>query len=146
MEMSGWDLKHDERKRNNIYIVLEEIDFTWDETEVEEFERLWRAGVSLYAMAGIFKRDVDELVLLVMDRKRLGKIEKRSGGYMGNGKEYDGFTSVVDTKKPCACSEEVFQKLTEEGYSTYQIARLMGISRQSLQWQRKKWAQEKVCV
>lgn len=64
------------------YIALEEIDFLWSLEDVYEFELMWTKGVEketpihelIHEIAEYFNRDVDEVAVLVMCRKRKGRI------------------------------------------------------------------------
>lgn len=67
----------------SLYIVGEDLNFFWDIHQVIEFDALWRAGWSIFYIADHFGRDPDEIVLLVMDRKRKDKIGDRKGGVFG---------------------------------------------------------------
>ncbi|MFH5187013.1 helix-turn-helix domain-containing protein [Paenibacillus sp. TAB 01] len=73
-------LKH---QRQKLYVCLEDLDFVWDEKEVKEFDRMWIEGLSIQDISRAFDRDMDEVVLLVMDRKRTGYINDRPGGVYG---------------------------------------------------------------
>lgn len=73
-------LKH---QRQNIYVACENFDFVWDERDVVEFDRMWNEGLSLYDIAKVFKRDPDEVAILVMDRAKQGFIKRRKGGVQG---------------------------------------------------------------
>ena len=44
---------------------------------------MWSSGVSIYDMARSFNRDPDEVVVLIIDRARQGKIKPRKGGVLG---------------------------------------------------------------
>lgn len=68
-----------------MYLACEEMDHTWDESEVLLFDQLWQAGVSVYEIAERFKRDPDEIALLAIDRAKKRFIQRRSGGAWGGG-------------------------------------------------------------
>ncbi|MBW7453866.1 hypothetical protein ACFOLF_12355 [Paenibacillus sepulcri] len=68
-----------------MYLACEEMDHTWDESEVLLFDNLWQAGVSVYEIAECFKRDPDEIALLAIDRAKKRFIKRRSGGAWGGG-------------------------------------------------------------
>jgi hypothetical protein len=69
--------------RKNIYIALEELNFIWDEHRLEDFIYLWDEGQPLINISKYFKRDVDEVLVLVIDLARKGRITPRKGGLMG---------------------------------------------------------------
>ncbi|OXL83156.1 hypothetical protein BCV73_08750 [Paenibacillus sp. SSG-1] len=64
-----------EKTRNKIYIALEEVDMIWDTDEVEDFRRLWRQGKTILEISRFFKRDPDEIALLIMDQAQKGLIK-----------------------------------------------------------------------
>jgi len=72
-----------QHERQLIYIACEEMDFTWDERDAVEFDRMWEEGLCIKDIARAFDRDVDEVAILVIDRKRKGKIHDRPGGVLG---------------------------------------------------------------
>jgi hypothetical protein len=71
------------KERNNTYIALEELDFTWSMEEVFEFEKMWNEGKSLMEIAEHFGRTHEEVAVLIMDRALKGKIKKRESGIWG---------------------------------------------------------------
>lgn len=71
------------RSRLNTYIACEDIDFTWCTTEVRLFDELWQQGLSIVVIANKLEREVDEVVMLVIDRARVGAIDCRTGGIFG---------------------------------------------------------------
>ncbi|GAB7387398.1 hypothetical protein BSNK01_12340 [Bacillaceae bacterium] len=72
-----------QQSRRNIYVACEDMDFVWDERDVEEFDRMWQEGFSIWDIARAFNRDPDEVALLAMDRARKRKIKKRKNGVFG---------------------------------------------------------------
>lgn len=78
---------HCRKQSRKVYLALEELDFTWDEREVVQFESLWREGISLWDIAESFGRDPDEVLILAIDRGRRGTIHKRAGGVFGEAKQ-----------------------------------------------------------
>lgn len=72
-----------EHNRRNIYTACEDLEFQWDLREVENFDKMWNEGLSVWDMARAFGRDPDEVTILVMDRIRQGKIAERPGGVWG---------------------------------------------------------------
>lgn len=71
------------KRRGNIYLACDELDFTWGVEEIYRFEELWKQGKDLTSIAKEFNRDPDELAILVIDRARQGRIEQREGGLLG---------------------------------------------------------------
>lgn len=61
------------------------MDFHWDLKDVFEFDQMWHDGVDVEEIALYFDRDVDEVALLIIDRARRGRIERRAGGICGRG-------------------------------------------------------------
>lgn len=78
-------------KRNpkNLVIILDDLDFTWTENEINMAIFMWTCGWSIEDMArklrkydGI-KNGSDEVALLIMHLGRQGKIKPRPGGIFG---------------------------------------------------------------
>lgn len=71
-------------ERRNIYIPLDDIDWIWDEDQMEAFRYMWEAGRSIEQIAKYFRRtDIDEIVVVVMDQARKKMITQRKGGIFG---------------------------------------------------------------
>jgi hypothetical protein len=89
--------------RQNIYLACEDMNFTWDEVEVLEFEKIWNAGMGLFEIAGKLQRDPDEVAILIIDRSRQRRIKPRLGGIWGD--EYFEIRKCIegrkDGNKPC---------------------------------------------
>jgi hypothetical protein len=83
--------------RQNIYIACEDMNFTWDEVEVLEFEKLWNAGVGLFEIADKLQRDPDEVALLIIDRSQQRRIKPRLGGIWGD--EYFELRKCIESRK-----------------------------------------------
>lgn len=64
-------------------IVLEDLDFVWRESEVNEAAEMWKMGIPIDLIAKNFGRDIDEVALLIMHLSRQGIIRKRKGGVFG---------------------------------------------------------------
>lgn len=65
------------------YIALEDCNLDWDYEEVKRFESLWKQGYSIFELKEILKRPQVEIVVLIMDRHRKGKIRERENGLFG---------------------------------------------------------------
>jgi hypothetical protein len=68
-----------------VYIACLDMDFEWTKVQVEEIKQMWQTGVPVDYIAKTFKRDADEVALLLMDLRRKKDIQKRKGGYFGKG-------------------------------------------------------------
>ncbi|MGM0903090.1 MAG: hypothetical protein ACQEXB_18575 [Bacillota bacterium] len=64
-------------------IVLEDLDFVWDEEELEDIAFCWQEGMSVRAIANRFKRDPDEILLALIHLAREERIKQREKGLMG---------------------------------------------------------------
>lgn len=73
-------LKKQSRK---VYLALEDLDFCWDEKEIEDFRKMWDAGFSILDIAAAFDRDPDEVLILAIDQGKHEKIQPRQGGVFG---------------------------------------------------------------
>lgn len=65
------------------YIACEDIDFVWSEKNLIVFRQMWKEGLCIVDIAKAFRRDTDDVALLVMDQKRKGHITERPGGAWG---------------------------------------------------------------
>lgn len=71
------------RPREELYIALSELDFSWYPGEVEQVAQLWREGLHIADIAEKMKRDIDEVVILIMDLARRKMIGPRKNGALG---------------------------------------------------------------
>lgn len=63
-------------KEKNIVIVLEDLDFTWDNKELSEIARMYEEGKSIAEMNEVFHRlDTDEIFIALFHLARKGKIK-----------------------------------------------------------------------
>jgi fructose-1,6-bisphosphatase/sedoheptulose 1,7-bisphosphatase-like protein len=69
-------------QRRTLYIACEDMDFVWSEKDVSRFDFFWNNGLGIEKIAKRLKRDIDEVVILIMDRARKGYIKPRKGGLM----------------------------------------------------------------
>jgi len=71
-------------KREYDYLALDDqaFEFGWDWWEVEMVQTLWKKEVSIWRIAERVYRDPDEVVVLVIDRARKGKIKERERGLL----------------------------------------------------------------
>lgn len=67
----------------NRVIVLEEANFIWDRSELNEMAEMWKNGVSIQKMGAYFERDPDEVLLAIIHLAKEEKIMTRSGGGLG---------------------------------------------------------------
>jgi len=70
------------KRRRNIYIACEDMDFTWDERQVYAVAEMYRKGATVYEIAadpGI-DRDPDEVAILIMDLARQDVIKPKDFG------------------------------------------------------------------
>lgn len=73
---------HLRNPRNERVIVLEGLDFFWDQPELEEIAEMWEKGLSPMYMANHFDRDPDEIFLALLHLARDKRIERRKGGLL----------------------------------------------------------------
>lgn len=69
--------------RKNRIIVLESLNFLWDDPELKEIADMWEQEVSICSMGEHFNRDPDEVLLAVIHLARKGRISKRKSGLGG---------------------------------------------------------------
>ncbi|GIO63550.1 hypothetical protein [Paenibacillus cineris] len=86
------------KKRQNIYLACEEMNFIWSEKEVGDFLKLWKEGRGIPQIAAYFDRDPDEVGLLVIDQARKGNIKTRNEP-AGKGQSHKVIATVEKVKK-----------------------------------------------
>lgn len=64
-------------------LVLEDLDFLWEEADLDEMASCWKRGMSVKSIAKRFKRDPDEILLALIHLARKDKIKQRESGLMG---------------------------------------------------------------
>lgn len=65
------------KKRQKIYLALEELNFVWCEAEVSQVIDLWEQGLNIWDISKAMKRDPDEVTILIMDLARKERITPR---------------------------------------------------------------------
>ena len=73
-------LKNATKQRQKRIIVLEDLDFLWDELELEEVARQWKVGKDVRLIATSFNRDPDEVLLALIHLAKEDMVFKRNGG------------------------------------------------------------------
>ena len=74
----------DMKSINNYYIACEELNFTWNEKQIEDAIYYWNKGYHIDYISDRVERNIDEVAILIMDLRRKGKIKERIGGVFGN--------------------------------------------------------------
>lgn len=64
-------------------IILEDVNFRWEDSTIKRVIRLWKCGVSLSEISRVVKRDADEVFLLLLHLSRSREITKREGYVWG---------------------------------------------------------------
>lgn len=65
------------RRRRNLKLVLEDLDFSWDEDELRELARMNNEGSTIEQMNEVFRReDEDEIFLALFHLARHGRIKR----------------------------------------------------------------------
>ncbi|WP_144626623.1 hypothetical protein [Bacillus altitudinis] len=78
--------KRDLRKlfeQQPVYYACPHSDFIWDEKDIILFRQMWQDHEPIRHMANRLARNVDDILLLILDQAELGKIEPRKGGVFG---------------------------------------------------------------
>lgn len=68
------------KPRQNRIIVLEDLNFVWDELELEEVARQWEIGKDVRLIAESFNRDPDEVLLALIHLAKEEMVFRRKGG------------------------------------------------------------------
>lgn len=69
-----------------VHVVLENVNFLWDQRDVMSFREMWNSGFSIASMSKEFKRKQIDLAVLVLDQVDTYKIGARCKG-LGEVKE-----------------------------------------------------------
>ncbi len=64
-------------------IVLEDLNFFWNEEELEDLSFKWAEGISINEIGVYFDRDPDEVLVAIIHLAREDKITARKGGLEG---------------------------------------------------------------
>lgn len=67
----------------DIYIILDDLEFAWKVSHIEKVKRMWKEGNSFKEICEEFKRDPDEIFLLLFHLARSSIIQKRDGFIWG---------------------------------------------------------------
>lgn len=71
------------KPRRNRVIVLESLNFFWDEWELNEIAKMWKSNFSVKYMADYFDRDPDEILPALIHLAKEERIIKRKCGLLG---------------------------------------------------------------
>lgn len=66
-----------------LYIALDNLDFSWYLAEVDNVAKAWESGMHIADIAAAFRRTDTEVFLLLLDLASKGKITEREGGVFG---------------------------------------------------------------
>ena len=77
-------VSNDLKNIDNNYIALLDMDFSWKNVDVEKIITMWEEGLSITIIASKFRREEDELFLLLLDLARNKRIKERFTGIWGN--------------------------------------------------------------
>jgi hypothetical protein len=68
--------------RKNRIVVLEDLNFIWDEEELFDIACMWNEELSVMYIADYFERDPDEIILALIHLAREERITQRAGGML----------------------------------------------------------------
>lgn len=66
--------------RKNRIIVCEDLNFIWDEPELEEIKNMWNGQRCIDGIAEEFNCDPDEILIALIHLARTRKIKRIKGG------------------------------------------------------------------
>lgn len=72
------------RPQEQLYIALEDLDFSWTLEEIEQALQKWNEGLHIGDIAEEMQREEDEVFLLLLDQARKGVIQYRENGIFGS--------------------------------------------------------------
>lgn len=67
----------------DIIIILDDIEFAWNKSDIEKVIKLWKYGISFKEIVKRINRDGDEVFLLLLHLSRKGQIKKRKNYLLG---------------------------------------------------------------
>lgn len=67
----------DKRNMYNNYLVLMDMDFSWEKEQVEEIIEFVKQGMTIRWLSRRYKREIDEVFLLLLDLARKEKIDPK---------------------------------------------------------------------
>lgn len=76
--------KSDMNSFYNDYIACFDLDFSWNEQQLNRVKVYWEAGYHIADIAEKADRIIDEVAILIIDLSRKGEIEERPGGVFGD--------------------------------------------------------------
>jgi hypothetical protein len=72
------------KARRKTVVILEDIDFIWDEQELTEIKEMWDRGISIHSMTkAVGRKDPDEVLMTIIHLARKNKIKRRPDGPYG---------------------------------------------------------------
>ena len=71
------------RPTEHLYIALEELDFSWRESEIADVVTMWTEGYHIADIAKKLSRKSEEVFVMLMDLAMRDKIEYRIGSVRG---------------------------------------------------------------
>lgn len=69
--------------RRNRIIVLEDMNFIWEQSDLREVKKMWEMNFSIIYMAEYFDRDPDEILLALIHLAKDDRIKSRIYGLRG---------------------------------------------------------------
>lgn len=70
------------KPRKNRIVVLEDLNFVWDEPELMELAELWEQEYSIMYISDQLSRDTDEVIIGLIHLAREDLISQRRGGLL----------------------------------------------------------------
>jgi hypothetical protein len=70
------------KPRMNRVIILENLNFFFDESELNEIKKMWKSNLSVNYMSDYLERDPDEIILAIIHLAREDRISPRRGGIL----------------------------------------------------------------
>lgn len=72
-------------KDQPVYYACPSSDFIWCEKDIISFRKMWQDHEPIRHIANRLARNVEDILLLIIDQGDQGKIEPRKGGVLGKG-------------------------------------------------------------
>lgn len=112
--------------RLTTYVAIEDLDFEWGKDELYIAIELWGEGKSIFTMAQCLGRDIDEVVLLLMDLGDQELIRERDRGVL--------FSSPLNKDTNHTKSVRKFCNKYKQGYTVYEDANFIFDQREAIEF------------
>ena len=98
-------------------IILMDVDFIWEKSDITNVIRLWKNNRSLKYIAKEMEREIDEVFLLLLHLARQNRIEKRNSYIWGVESENTKYYYLLNIDKTARKGYNCYLLQTRYGYT-----------------------------